>query len=188
MTKHNGFTLIELTITLTIFALLTMLGAPPLVRVFQSHTISSTVNTFTADMRYARSEAIRLNGSVILCRSDSPERTAPECSNGSSRTGWVSGWIVFQDMDASGDGGNRDVNDPVLRIQTAITSLDSIVDGANSDNKFRFTATGRLLSSTSPAEMSLLFGGANFPEDIQRLVCINPAGRARVAGNGIAQC
>jgi type IV fimbrial biogenesis protein FimT len=51
---------------------------------------------------------------------------------------------------------------------------------------FRFTATGRLLSLSKP--VNLQFGGGNYTQDIQRLVCVNLSGRARIAGDGSQSC
>ena len=72
MNKSHGFTLLELMVVLAIVAILTMLAAPSFTRLIQSITMSSTVNTFLADMRYARSESIRRGGGVVMCRSDDP--------------------------------------------------------------------------------------------------------------------
>ena len=186
MKKSDGFTLIELLVAIAIAAILVMLAAPSFKGLIQSNTISSNVNSFLADMRYARSEAIRRGGGVIMCRSDSPEAASPVCGSGSGPggNGWVSGWIIFHDMD--GDGTRIATStDPVLRVQSPITSMDSIVEP--SSTKFRFTATGRLRSLSSAAT-TLQFGGGNYANTVQRVVCVNVGGRARVAGDGYASC
>ena len=190
MNKSHGFTLLELMVVLAIVAILTMLAAPSFTRLIQSITMSSAVNTFLADMRYARSESIRRGGGVVMCRSDDPEAISPTCNTGSGPggNGWVSGWIIFQDLDPSAAGGDKNARDPILRIQSPITSLNSIVEKKSTPaNKFRFTATGRLLNLSSAT--TLQFGGNPlFANDVQRTVCVSLGGRARIAGDGTAAC
>lgn len=187
MRQADGFTLIELMVVMAIAAVLTTLAVPSFTRLVQSSTISSNVNTFLADMRFARSEAIRLGGAVVICRSDAPEASNPTCGTGSGPggNGWVSGWIVFQDLN---NNGAKVSTEPLLRVQAPITSMDSIVEGGSgSSTRIRFTATGRLLNMSSGLTQ-FQFGGGNYASDIQRVVCVNLSGRARIAGDGNNSC
>ncbi len=175
MHKSHGFTLIELMVVLTIVAILSAIAAPSLKRMIQSTTISGNVNTFLADMRYARSESIRRGGGVVMCRSDAPEAANPTCdsSNDTKASGWVSGWIIFHALERDDVQASSET---LLRVQSPITSIDSI---ATTVSKFRFTATGRSSSSAG----SLVFGGGNYAADIRRRVCISSSGRPRIASN-----
>lgn len=186
MSKDRGFTLIELMVVIAIVAILTTLAAPSFKRTIQSNAMSSTVNMFMADLRYARSEAVRRGGTVVMCRSDAPEATNPTCGSGSGPggNGWVSGWIIFYDLNGN---GAKTSTEPLLRVQAPISSIDSIVEGGSSSStKLRFTGTGRLLNLSSAT--SLQFGGSNFSNDMQRVLCISLGGRARIAGDGTASC
>ena len=189
MKKSYGFTLIELLVAIAIAAILIALAAPSFKQLIQSNSMSSTVNTFLADMRYTRSEAIRRGGSVVMCRSNAPEAASPACNNlsGPGGNGCVSGWIIFYDQD--GDGTRAAAStDTVLRVQAPITSIDYIVESkASPPAKFQFTATGRLLNLSSAT--SLQFGGnPTFANTAQRVVCVSLGGRARIAGDGNASC
>jgi type IV fimbrial biogenesis protein FimT len=184
MKKSSGFTLIELMVVIAITSILILLAVPSFRSLIQSTAISSNVNNFLADMRFARSESVRLGGGVIMCRSNAPEAPSPACNNGSGPggNGWVSGWIIFHDVDGNGNR-NAASTDPVLRVQARITSIDTI--SINAVTRFTFTATGRL---TLGSITSMLFGGAAFPSSAQRVVCINVGGRARIAGDGLSSC
>lgn len=171
-------------VVLAIVAILTTLAVPSFTRLVQSNTMSSNVNTFMADLRYARSESTRRGGGVVMCRSDAPEAVHPVCNttSGPGGRGWVSGWIVY--LDANHDGV-IDAGD-LLRIQSPLAKMDSIAENDNASSIFRFTATGRLFNVSSAT--SLQFGGSGYASDVQRVLCVNPGGRARIAGNGAASC
>lgn len=172
-------------VVLGIVAILTTLAVPSFTRLLQSNTMSSHVNTFMTDLRYARSESIRRGGGVVMCRSNAPEAVPPVCdtTSGPDGHGWVSGWIVY--LDANNDGV-IDAGD-LLRIQSPIAKMDSITEkDGNTSSVFRFTATGRLFDVSSAT--SLKFGGSAYASDIQRVLCVNSSGRARIAGDGSASC
>lgn len=173
--------MIELMVVVAIVAVLVRLAAPSFKSLIQSNTMSSNVSIFLADVRYARSEAVRRGGGVVMCRSNLPE-TAPACNGTSGATnGWTTGWIVFHDLN---NDGVIDAGEPVLRVQGPITAMDSIVE-ASPTYKFQFAATGRLPLSSAT---TIQFGGGMFANDVQRVVCVNRGGYARVAGDGNASC
>jgi type IV fimbrial biogenesis protein FimT len=177
MRKISGFTLIEVLVALSIIAVLLSLAAPSFKSMIQSNNMTSTVNGFLADMRFARSEAIRRGGNVVMCRSDSPEAANPTCGSGSS-AGWESGWIIFHDLSGN---GNKISTEPLLRVQGPISVVNTITEGGAA-TKFTFTATGRL---TSSGMTSILFGSPPvFASTAQRTVCVSIGGRARINGDG----
>ena len=178
----RGFTTVELLVVLALVAVLLGLAAPSFSRIAKAAAITSGVNQFLADMRYARSEAVRRGGGVVLCRSDDPETATAGCSATTSPHGWASGWIVFHDLD--GNGG-RGAGEPLLRAQARPAGVETIPDGGT-PTVFRFSATGRLLAFT--AVSSLRFAGSGLGADLQRVVCVGAGGRARIAGDGTATC
>lgn len=186
MKRQHGMTLVELLVTLAIAAILLSLAAPSFRRLLLSNAMSEAVNTFTSDVRYARSESVRLGGRVILCRSDDPENATPACSaanaNGGGK-GWATGWLVFHDRDASGAWSTGDVT---MRVQAPLKSLDAILEGTPANStKFTFAATGRLMDA---ANAQIKFGGDNFDDKLKRVICVSAGGRARVAGDGTTSC
>jgi type IV fimbrial biogenesis protein FimT len=176
-------------LVIAIVAILITMAVPSFQWMIQKVTISSNVNTFLSDMRYARSEAIRRGGGVVLCRSDAPEAAAPACGSGfgPDGNGWVSGWIIFHDLNNSGTKGK---DDPLLRVQAPIIAINSILatlPASLPSTTFSFTATGRLRSLTGVTTMP--FGGDGmFAKTVQRVVCIGLSGRARIAGDGATSC
>lgn len=177
MKKSHGFTLIELLVVIAIVAILSAVAAPSFRTAIQSSNMTSAVNSFLADMRFARSEAIRRGGNVVMCRSDAPEAAQPTCGSG-SLVGWESGWIVFHDLNGN---SQRVSTEPLLRAQGSITAINTIAE-SGAATKFEFTATGRLKAS---GMTSIQFGSTPiFTSTAQRTVCVSVGGRARIAGDG----
>lgn len=173
-------------VVLAIVAILTTLAAPSFLRLIQSSAMSSAANSFLADMRYARSQSIQRGSSVVMCRSNAPEASAPRCGSdaGADGAGWVSGWIVFLDTSHDAD---KQANELLLRVGSPLTGIDTILEGVPAvSTPFEFTATGRLLNPSSAA--SLHFGGDAYARDAQRVLCVSPGGHTDIAGNGAASC
>lgn len=177
-----GFTLVEVMVVVALMALILTLAAPSFTRLYNAAAISSGVNQFLADMRFARSEALRRGGGVVLCRSEDPESPSAACAAGEGTQGWASGWIVFHDLDGN---GARNGPEYLLRVQARNPGIQAIAAGGT-PTIFRFGATGRLVAPGAVA--SLHFGGAELDASIRRVVCVSPGGRARIAGDGTASC
>lgn len=180
--QARGFTLIELLVVVALVAVAATLAAPTFTRLGNAAAISSGVDQFMADIRFARSEAVRRGGGVVLCRSEDPESAVAGCAASPSTEGWASGWIVFHDLDLD---GARDPGEELLRVQARATGISAIATGGT-PTVFRFGPTGRFLAPGAVA--SLHFGGPDLDADIRRVVCISPAGRVRIAGDGTAAC
>ena len=169
--------MVELMVVIAIIAIMATIAAPSFKAMMQSSSMTNAVNTFLADMRYARSESIRRGGSVAMCRSANPDAAVPTCGTGST-VGWESGWIVFHNLTP---GSTRSSDEPLLRVQGPITSVNTIAE-AGAATVFQFTATGRLNLS---AATSVQFGSnPPFATDAQRIVCIGLGGRTRIALDG----
>lgn len=100
----SGVTLIELLVTISILAILLTVAVPS----FQSFIANNRVDTFANNLfssfLLARSEGIKRNKQVMVCRS----------SNGTSCSGaWNEGWIVFVDTNKNGSPAG-DSTEPIL--------------------------------------------------------------------------
>lgn len=87
LVRRQGFTLIELIVTIAIVAILMALAAPFFGNASLSGQLAANANNLLASMTLARSEAIKRNGSVTLCISTDGATCA-------TTGNWEQGWIV----------------------------------------------------------------------------------------------
>ena len=119
-----GVTLVELLIVVVLAAILMSIGVPSYKYVTNSNRMSTEINSLLGDLQYARSEAVREGQNVTVCVAQSTNPASPSCAASGTAT-WQNGWIIFADV--NNDGVIDTTKDPVLRIQNALTSSDTLV-------------------------------------------------------------
>lgn len=172
MRRVRGFTLIELIITVVIFAIVVGFAIPSFRGLLQSNRSVSQANEMLTGLQLARSEAVRRGQMVTVCASANTTTADEEdvaCSGDAD--GWTTGWIVFVDEVGSTPGvreaGEELVNTfPPLTGDATITADDAFV---------RFTATGTHASGAAEFSHSV-------PDDSGgvRDICVYPTGRSEV--------
>lgn len=93
--RQDGFTLIELMVTITVMGLLLLVAVPSFNNAMLGSKLSAFANSFTASAQLARSEAIKRNAAITMCASSDGATCA-------GAGGWQQGWIVFNDKDGDG--------------------------------------------------------------------------------------
>jgi type IV fimbrial biogenesis protein FimT len=82
-------------ITVGVVAIIMSTAVPSLNSSLKNNRLASHLNNVVADLHFARSEAVKRDVRVILCRSSNPNATNPTCSG--SDYIWTSGYIIFAD-------------------------------------------------------------------------------------------
>jgi type IV fimbrial biogenesis protein FimT len=132
LTRASGVTLIELTMTMAIVAVLMAVAIPSFQYVTNANRISSEANALLGDMQFARGEAIKQGLTVIVCTSSNQT----SCSGSAN---WQSGWIVYVDINNS---GTLDTGDPVVRVAKAFHGTDTFTDKTNGTKSVSFNREG----------------------------------------------
>src|SRR6266849_5805421 len=96
MPKQNGFSLLELMISLVIVGIAFGFALPGVRSLIQNERLSGYANNLMADLSLARNEAIKRATSVTICESANPTAAPPSC-DGDVTTPWISGRIMFVD-------------------------------------------------------------------------------------------
>jgi type IV fimbrial biogenesis protein FimT len=86
--RGQGFSLVELMVALAVAAILAGIAIPAFDSFILSNRLSSYASAFSASARVARSEAMKRNLPVTLCKSIN----GTSCSTSG---GWEQGWIVL---------------------------------------------------------------------------------------------
>jgi type IV fimbrial biogenesis protein FimT len=107
--RHQGMTLIELLTALAVVAVVGAFAVPGLQGIMRDSARAAAVNDFVHAIFLARSESIKRNRVVSLCRTFDGER----CLYGAAR--WDEGWMVFVNLDKD-ESPVRDPGEPLLHI------------------------------------------------------------------------
>ena len=113
---NNGFTLVELIVTMAVAAILVTVAVPNMRTFVQNGRLNTQVNDLIGDLNLARSEAIRRRVNVGLTKSAT--------ANCAPSVNWRDGRVIFADLNNSGvcDAGE------VLRFREPLASAtDTLV-------------------------------------------------------------
>lgn len=156
---QHGFTLVELMITLAVFAVLLAIMVPSYSDMTLGSKLRSQANDLVAGAVLARSEAIKRNQQVSLCAS----------SNGTSCTGtWSQGWIVINGATVIMNHGAAPNGFLILSDQSSFT--------------FQPTGVGATTDTLTVCRATPSVGGQ------EREVTITATGRASVKRTNTGSC
>lgn len=168
----------EVLLALAVLAALLGLAAPSLGRLLARDALASAAGSLMADIRLARSEALRRGQIVSLCRTNSPDAAAPNCEEG---TNWASGWLVFTNPN---NNFRVDSSETILRIHPKLTGGASaeVTPGGSSPTTYRigFRSDGSIVG----LQANFLFLPRSGEMAIAQRVCVSSTGRTRVVTAG----
>jgi type IV fimbrial biogenesis protein FimT len=128
----TGFTLIELMVTLVIVGIIATIGIPAFNGIINSNRLQAPANEVLAAMNFARTEAIRRNSTVIVCKGNT---TLSGCTTGTSD--WSA--LLVMDTNTTGTATN------VLRV----VAFDSQLKVHASIEALRYTSQGFIRNATN---------------------------------------
>jgi type IV fimbrial biogenesis protein FimT len=192
---QNGFTLIELVVTLTVASILAMVAVPSYRQFVESGRLTAATNDLVGDLSYARVEAMKRGagidqpapcaraagseGQVIVCASSDSSTCA------TAPTTWKAGWIVYWNYDGLGGNYNAANCDAMLKIHDALPSNISAVTDTGTDI-LKFNRIGAITTPITYLKLT----SANISANQDRVICLSGGtGRAMVANdNKVSSC
>ncbi|NCS66623.1 MAG: hypothetical protein COS39_04810 [Hydrogenophilales bacterium CG03_land_8_20_14_0_80_62_28] len=117
----NGFTLVELMVTVSVAAILLVIAVPSFSVFLMNNRMATQANDLISALNLARSEAVRRGATVTVCASS---------NQATCIGGWAQGWVV------------RDPAGAVIRVQQALSGGSTLVGGANVATTVAYTTMG----------------------------------------------
>lgn len=175
----QGFSLIELLVAISIAALLVTIAAPSLAQLVTSLQLSAASNTFVSGLHLARSEAIKRNGRVVLCKTSD----GIVCAD---TGGWEQGWIIFHDAN---NNSLRENAEQIIHRQLALPASLRMTGNLNVATYVSFVPTGgtKLAGGGFQAGTLTLCRESLSAGDARQII-LNAAGRPRVQKITIPSC
>jgi type IV fimbrial biogenesis protein FimT len=178
---QDGFTIIELMMTLAIAAVILTQAVPSFTGMIANNRLITQTNDLVADVNLARSEAVARGVRVVLCNS-ADSRVAGATCNGTAQT-WTTGWLMYADDDAS--GAYEIANDTLIRIGQPSHSTITVMANAAGNTDLQYNSDG----TANEAGNTVIFaicdenGATN-----GRQINVNGVGRPRLISTSIASC
>ncbi|MBV1914485.1 MAG: GspH/FimT family pseudopilin [Pseudomonadales bacterium] len=166
-TQNQGFTLIELMVTVAVAIILLTVGVPSLLYMISSSAITGNVDALNGDLALARSEAIVEKTTATVCKS----ADLLDCD---SAVSWSDGWIVFTDVD--GDQA-VDGEDTIIRVHEALSAQVTLKydDASVADAYLQYSYKGDLESSAG----TFTFCPSDNDVSLARAIIVATTGRVR---------
>jgi type IV fimbrial biogenesis protein FimT len=129
----TGFTLLELLITVAVGAIVLGLGVPMMGSLLAANRVAGQVNALRGALALTRSEAIRRNTQVVLCKS----ADGKHCGR---KQAWSRGWMVYVDRN---ENHTREEKEPVVLVHGALSKGHTLnYRGFGSHNYIVYRPTG----------------------------------------------
>lgn len=177
--KQSGVTLLELIVVLAIFGILLVIGMPSFAAYTSNSRLTSATNALVSSLLLARSEAIKRNSRVVLCKS----------ANGlacSISGGWHQGWVVFHDANNNAD---LDTGEAVVLHQAELSGGVRLTGNAPVSRYVSYAPAGATQMITGAFQAGTLTVCLQFPaQNTGRKVIISSTGRPRMSRAEFASC
>lgn len=172
--------MIELMIALAVLSIIISVGLPRMSVFFKGNRMVVNANDMIAGLNIARSEAIKRNGRVSICKSANAGAVTPSCETSG---GWDQGWFVFvEGTDEGNVFGEFTANDgAILRINTGAEGSNVTITAASTGiaNYVTFTSRGAPKQRNGASQSGVFRICDERGLSNARAVILNASGRVR---------
>lgn len=177
--SQRGFTLIELMMVIAVMVVLVPISVSSLAEITDSIKLTSASNSLLSHILYARTEAIKRNNRVVLCKSTDGVACA-------AAGGWEQGWILFHDAN---NNGAREEPETLVHHEAALSGNLKFTGNLNVARYLSFAPSGatRLVGGGFQAgTLTLCRESAEAGEG--RQIILNAVGRPRIQRVIVQSC
>ncbi|MDX1698331.1 MAG: GspH/FimT family pseudopilin [Thiohalobacterales bacterium] len=178
----RGFTLPEILITLGVIAILLSVAVPGISSTVKDNRLAATLNSIVTDIHFARSEAVKREVRVIMCRSRNPNLPVPTCSGDDKN--WTSGYIIFADDGNYANNVFDNGTDTLLRRGQAVMSGVSLRTNVYWNRNLEYNPDGSA-NEDDTAKMSICDDRGS---DWGRQIVVTPSGLPKMFARNINSC
>lgn len=176
---QRGFTLVELVVAVSILAVLLTIGVSSFADIGTSMKLTSASNTLLAHIHHARSEAIKRNSRVVLCKSSDGAACA-------QTGGWEQGWIVFHDAN---NNALREDSEIIIQREPALASELLLTGNSHVSRYLSFAGSGATRKVGGSYQMgTLTLCRRSTQAGEARQIVFNAVGRPRVERATLDSC
>ena len=165
---QKGLSFVELLIVIAVAAILAAFAMPSLTDFLRNNRAVAQINDLQTSLNLARSEAIKRNTQVVICKSDN----GTSCKD--SGTAWQDGWIVF--VDSNLDNQVTNASD-IIQVHQGLDGGNTLVF---TPTRVVYASSGLATSGTTGTFVLCDSRGANHAKGL----IIGASGRARLAQDG----
>jgi len=177
MKGNTGFTLLELMIGIAITGILVAVAVPSFTAMMKSNEGSSDANQLLTVLTIARSEAIRRNQTVQICKSKTASASSPVC-DGTAAENWSEGVLMWVDQNSDGAITKNEVLQTLIPLSTASTITVSTSGGLAS---ISYNVDGTV--PTGQNTTFKIYPGTSISTKYERCVVISQTGKPRITDN-----
>lgn len=164
----KGLTLIELLTVIAITAILAVMALPSFNDLLRRQEINGQANALFSMLYLARSEAIKRNSVVTICKSNDGQN----CGGN-----WSTGWLMFADQNKD---GSLDAGETIITLGQISEKIAVNWTAFGSNNYIRFTPRGMTLAQNGTFTVC----PENADESLARAVVISKTARVRIPPAG----
>ncbi|MCB1955571.1 MAG: GspH/FimT family pseudopilin [Rhodocyclaceae bacterium] len=189
--RQVGFTLIELMVTLAVFAVVAALTVPGMNGFIVSSRLTGQANELLAGLNLARAEAISRNQRVILCPVAAANGVPDTSGCVNPGTGNWAGWMVFVDVNRNGafDAGEVIARAGVVGGGSTTVKASASLSGVSNIVDFRPDGVARAHGTVNVQQVALgLCDTSRVAGENARLVTVMLGSRMSVARQSASNC